>query len=148
MEYRKMGETWYIRMDKGDEIIACILDVCRREGIASATYSGIGGCQSAQIQTFIPERGTFETGAIQGMLELVSFNGNVICDEAGELHHHTHALFAFVCDGQHQVRGGHLKATTVLYTAEIELRPVAGGVIGYRLYPETGTGIWSFGESL
>ena len=146
MDYRKLGETYYLRMDKGDEIVACILDVCRREGIASATYSGIGGCQSAQIQTFIPEKGAFETGEIEGLLELVSFNGNVISDESGGLHHHTHALFAYLQDGEHRVRGGHLKATTVLYTAEIELRPVKGGVIGYRLYPETGTGIWDFGD--
>jgi hypothetical protein len=28
--------------------------------------------------------------------------------------------------------GGHLKATTVLYTAEIELRPTVGGAIGRK----------------
>ena len=30
--------------------------------------------------------------------------------------------------------------------AEIELRPVIGGVIGRRHDPETGTGFWSFGQ--
>jgi hypothetical protein len=33
-----------------------------------------------------------------------------------------------------------------LYTAEIELRPVVGGVITKRYDPETGTGFWSFPE--
>jgi predicted DNA-binding protein with PD1-like motif len=40
--------------------------------------------------------------------------------------------------------GGHLKATTVLYTAEIELRPTICGAIGRKFDPETGTGFWEF----
>ena len=142
MEYRAFGDAYYIRIDRDEEMIACILDVCRREGIASATYSGIGGCQSAEIQTFDPERGMFQTERIEGMLELVSFMGNAISDDDGELHSHTHALFAFEREGEHCVRAGHLKSSTVLYTAEIELRPVRGGVIGSQPDPETGTGFW------
>ena len=65
-------------------------------------------------------------------------------DEDGKLFHHTHALFSFKEDGQHGMAGGHLKATTVLYTAEIELRPTVGGAIGRKFDPETGTGFWHF----
>lgn len=146
MEYRKLGETYYIRMDRGDEMVACVLEVCRREGVASATYSGIGGCRSAELQTFSPERGAFDTEVLEGMLELVSFAGNVISDDAGALYPHTHALFAFVQDGCHRVRGGHLKSATVLYAGEVELRPVSGAGIGYRFDPETGTGFWRFAD--
>ena len=78
------------------------------------------------------------------MLELVSLNGNVVRDKDGQLFHHTHALFSFKKDGQHGMAGGHLKATTVLYTAEIELRPTVGGAIGRKFDPETGTGFWNF----
>jgi len=45
---------------------------------------------------------------------------------------------------QHGMAGGHLKATTVLYTVEIELRPTIGGAIGRKFDPETGTGFWDF----
>ena len=83
MDYRKIGETYYVRMDRGD-------------------------------------------------------------DDKGQLFHHTHALFSFKKDGQHGMAGGHLKATTVLYTAEIELRPTIGGSIGRKFDPETGTGFWNF----
>ena len=41
MEYRKYHDTYYIRMDKGDEIIEKIYDVCKKEHIASAVYSGM-----------------------------------------------------------------------------------------------------------
>lgn len=144
MDYRRFGDACYVRMDRDDEMIGCILDVCRKEGISSATYSGIGGCKAAEISTFDPVRGAFQTELLEGMLELVSFMGNVISDESGTLFHHTHALYAFERDGAHQMRGGHLKSSTVLYTAEIELRPVQGGSIGRRPDPETGTGFWSF----
>ena len=144
MDYRKDNQTYYVRLDKGDEIISSLLQICRKEDIASAIFSGIGGCKHAEIQTFIPESGTFETQELSGMLELISLNGNIVRDEDGSLFHHTHAMFSFKKDGVHCTAGGHIKSVTVLYTAEIELRPVIGGVIGRKKDPETNTGFWNF----
>lgn len=133
-------------MDKGDEIISGLLGICDKEGIKSATFGGIGGCSEAEIQTFIPETGSFETRVLKGMLELVSLTGNVTSDDEGNLRHHTHAVFSYKENGEHFVAGGHLKSVTVLYTAEIELRPVSGFVIKRMKDPETGTGFWKLGE--
>ena len=72
MDYRKFGDAYYVRMDRGDEIVSSILAICEREGIRSATFWGIGGCSNAEIQVFSPENGTFETERVKGMLELVS----------------------------------------------------------------------------
>ena len=144
MEYRKYGDTVYIRMDKNDEIIGHILDVCRKERISSAVFSGIGGCSQAQIQTFIPETKTFETQTINGMLELASLNGNIISDDQEELYHHTHAVFSYKEGEQHLIAAGHVKSITVLYTAEIELRQVVGETIKRKHDPVTGTGFWDF----
>lgn len=144
MEYRKYGTTYYLRMDRGDEIIGGILDVCKCEGIRSAVYSGIGGCSEAEIQTFIPEKGAFETNCVQGMLELVSLNGNVITDDEGNYYHHSHTMITYKDGEAHCVAGGHTKSLTVSYTAEIELRPVLEGLITRKFDPETGTGFWKF----
>ena len=144
MEYRKFGECYYIRMDRGDEIVSTILDVCRREGVRSATFSGIGGCSDAEIQAFDPDAGAFETERVEALLELVSLTGNVIMRSDGTLSHHAHALFAYQENGSPRILAGHLKATTVYYTAEIELRPVVDGVIGAQLNAETNTNFWSF----
>lgn len=146
MEYRRFADTCYVRIDRGEEVIASILDVCRSEGIESAVYTGIGGCSEAQIQTFVPEAGAFETRTLSGMLELVSLTGNVISGPDGSLHHHTHAAFAYKDGERHRVAAGHIRSTVVLYTAEVELRPVKGGRIDRRLDPETGTGFWNFPE--
>ena len=96
----------------------------------------------AEIQTFIPETGLFETQKIRGMLELVSLTGNIITDDGGEYFHHTHALLAYKDGSQHCIAAGHMKSIMVSYTAEIELRPVVGGEIKRKYDPETGTGFW------
>ena len=54
MDYRKNGNTYYIRFDRGDEIVSGIIDICRKEEIHSSVYSGIGGCENAEIQTCNP----------------------------------------------------------------------------------------------
>ena len=97
-----------------------------------------------EMQVFIPERGEFETEKVEGPLELVSLMGNVVSDDSNQLFHHTHALFTWPDNGEHKCISGHMKSSTVLYTAEIELRPVTGGVIRRQYDPETGTGFWKF----
>ena len=144
MEYRFFDGTAYVRMDTGEELIDTLLGFCREQKIASAVFSGIGGCSRVEIQTFIPERGTFETRVITGTLEMVTLNGNVTSIGEGEHNYHAHALLAYIEDGEHRMAGGHLKSATVLYTTEIEVRPVSGGVIRGKLDPETGTRLWSF----
>ena len=43
MDYRQMGERIYIRIDKGEEILAQVEDVCRKLHISAATFQGIAG---------------------------------------------------------------------------------------------------------
>ena len=143
MDYRRINDTYYVRIDKGEEIITELLQICGREGIQSAVFTGIGGCSHAEIQTFIPQKGAFETEILDGMLELINITGNIITDD-DQLFHHTHAVFSYKKESEHRIAAGHMKALTVLYTAEIELRPVIGGVIKRKQDPETGTGFWSF----
>ena len=143
MDYRRMNDIYYVRIDKGEEIITELLQICGREGIQSAVFTGIGGCSHAEIQTFIPQKGTFETEILDGMLELINITGNIITED-DQLFHHTHAVFSYKKESEHKIAAGHMKALTVLYTAEIELRPVIGGVIKRKHDPETGTGFWSF----
>lgn len=143
MDYRRMNDICYIRVDKGEEIIGKLLEVCKTEKIKSATFTGIGGCSRAELQTFIPEEGDFETETIEGMLELINVTGDIVSDN-GQLFHHTHAVFSYKDRAEHKMAAGHIKSITVLYTAEIELRPVSGGFISRKHDPETGTGFWSF----
>lgn len=55
MDYRRMNDICYIRVDKGEEIIGKLLEVCKTEKIKSATFTGIGGFISRKHD---PETGT------------------------------------------------------------------------------------------
>lgn len=57
-------------------------------------------------------------------------------------------VFSFKNGVRHCLAAGHMKAIIVLYTAEIELRPVTGGMIRRKSDPETDIGSWDFGSCL
>ena len=144
MDYKKFGDSIYARFDKGDEIISGILDICKKENILSATYSGIGGCGDVTVGTLIPETNEFLEHNKSGiMLEMISLDGNISCDDNDKIEHHTHAMFSYLDKNKvPQFLGGHLLSATVLYTAEIEIRPVQNGVIKRKKDEITGITVW------
>ena len=90
MECRNYNDTIYLRLDKWDEVLSSILDVCEKEKVQSCVFSGIGGCDYAKIGTFRSEQGTYNKYEMSGMLELVSLNGDIKQNEQGSLiHAHT-----------------------------------------------------------
>ena len=143
MEYRNYNNVIYLRLDKGDEVLSSILGVCKKEGVRSCVFSGIGGCDYAKIGTFVIEKGTYNSFEKEGMLELVSLNGDIKeTDQGPQIH--AHACLSFEEDGQNKFIGGHLLALRVLITAEIEIRPVLGGVIKAKPGQIQGTQVWDF----
>ena len=143
MEYRNYNNVVYLRLDKGDEVLPCILDVCAKEKIKSCVFSGIGGCDYVKLGTFRPEEGTYEHYEKSGMLELVSLNGDIKDSEDGAIIH-AHACLSYEDRGEIRLIGGHLLALRVLITAEIEIRPVIGGVIKTKPGQVQGTKVWDF----
>jgi uncharacterized protein len=116
MEYRRSGGSVAIRLDEGDRVAERIREVCAKEGILSASLSGIGGCSSAEIAHFDTEKNAYATSTFSGMLELVSLIGNVTEDGAGKPALHAHASLGFP---DFSVRGGHLVEATACPTCEI-----------------------------
>ena len=142
MEYRNYHETIYIRLDRGDEIIASLAEVCRREGINTAQVQGIGGCGRAVVGVFDPDANVYNRQEICAMLELISLDGNVTSYE-GEPYLHLHASFAYHEGGEAKVLAGHLLEATILLTGEIVLTP-ADGRITHRYDEELGIRVWDF----
>ena len=144
MDYRKFGECYYIRMDRNDEIISTILEICKKENIRSALFQGSEDVRMQKSRPLSQRQAASKNSAFSGMLELVSLNGNVVTGENNTCYHHTHAVFSYKDGERHCMAAGHMKSITVLYTAEIELHPVTGGTIRRKYDPETGTGFWDF----
>ena len=142
MDYRKIGGTIYARFDKGDEVLEGILNICKKENILSATFSGIGGCGDVTVSTYIPEKNDFIPHNKTGLLEMISINGNISANDNNEIFEHTHAMFSYLENNEVKFLGGHLTKAVVSYTAEIEIRPVQEGVIRRKQDELTGITVW------
>lgn len=143
MKYRSFGPKVYIRADKGDELIDCITRVCEEMRISSATFHGIGACGDVTVATYIEEKDDFLDHSRSGLLEMVSLDGNIVTTDDGRYASHAHAMFSYLNEEKGvSFFGGHLKAATVSYTAELVLEPVTGGELGQRKDPITGIDIW------
>ena len=143
MEYRNYNGVIYLRLDKGDEVLSSVLSVCEKEGIKSCIFSGIGGCDYAKVGAFRPEKGFYNEYEKEGMLELVSLNGDIKDSDQGSLIH-AHACLSYEDGGEVKLIGGHLLSLRVFITAEIEIRPVVGGVIKTKPGQVAGTKVWDF----
>ena len=144
MDYRKLDGKIYLRLDKGDELLATILQVCRNAGIHSATFHGIGAFGKARVATYIPEKEDFLEHEKQGMLELLSLDGNITHDRDGQIYEHAHAIFSYLDEhGEICFFGGHLKSAVVSYTAEIVIDPIPDAGIGRMTDPYTGITVWN-----
>ena len=144
MDYKKFGDKIYARFDKVEEIISKIMEICKKENILSATFSGIGGCGDVTVSTFIPEKNDFIEHNKAGLLEMVSCHGNIIADENDNIYEHTHAMFSYMDNGEVKSLGGHLKKAVILYTGEFKITPVKNGVIRRMKDPQTGIMVWKF----
>ena len=145
MEYRKDGDMILVRVDKDEEILEEILEICRIEHIYGALFSGIGACGKAVTSSYIPEKNDFTDHSAEGLLELVSLNGN-ISYENGQPVEHTHALFSYLDEtGVQKILAGHLKKAVVSYTAEIAIQ-VAESMIKKKKDTVTGIMVWKLTE--
>lgn len=123
MKYRRMKDDIYIRLDKDDNVVSSILNVCHKEKIQGGYIQGIGACDKAVLSTYISEKKEFVDHTYTGMIEMVSLMGNISIDDAEVPILHSHAIFSYLSNnGKIEVTAGHLKDAHISCTGEIVLR--------------------------
>ena len=117
MEYRRVGDDIFLRLDAGEEIHTGIRALAN-DGITSAAItSGIGRVRDIEVG-YLGANGIYQTLNHAGPMELVSTQGNLAPSSEGPFTH-IHAVFS---DDQHLVHGGHVFSATIEVVAEIHLR--------------------------
>lgn len=146
MDYRKIKDTVYIRIDKGESVIETIKKVCEEENIRSGHFQGIGACDEAVLATWIPKKADFIHHTFSGMLEMVSLMGNISTDQDGNPYSHSHAVFSYLDEQEKpKVVAGHLEEARVSYTGEIVLW-TADNTIGRMKDSMSGIDVWDFAK--
>lgn len=125
MEYRRFENTCFVRLDKGEEVLAGLLAVCRRENILLATVQGTGTIDDATLT--VRYRRTLEKKAInyRGDMEIAACTGTVTQKE-GDPWLHLHMVLANPVEKF--CSGGHLERAMVGLNAEFVLTVCPGQV--------------------
>ena len=139
MEFKKFNDTYVIRLNKGEEVISSLKELCKNEDIKLAEITGLGAANLVEIGVFNVNTKEYNTKIFEGMFEITSLVGNATRKD-GEVYLHIHINFG---DEDGIVKGGHLVRTNISATSEIILRKIDGEV-RRKLSEEIGLNLLEF----
>ncbi len=139
MDYKKYGNYYIVRIDRGEEILENLQKLAKEEAIKIGTISGIGACDRVTIGVYSVEKKKYFETTLNEDLELTSLNGN-ITTMAGEVYLHLHANFG---KANGEVVGGHLNKAYISGTSEIFIHTI-DDEIDRKKDPVTGLNILHF----
>ena len=115
MQYRKYANTYAVRIDKGEEIVEKLKELCRAENIRFAQVNAIGASDHAVLGVYDLIKKEYEKESYTGFCEITSLIGNITTVQ-DEPYIHLHATLA---DQHHNIHGGHVLEMTVGATCEM-----------------------------
>lgn len=137
MEFKKFGDKYVIRLDKGEEVVESLKKFCRDEKVNLGFIKGIGATNKAVVGLFDTDTKQYISAELKGNYEITSLLGN-ISTMNGEVYLHLHINLA---DKEHKTYGGHLNSAIISATGEILVETIEGKVdrefskdIGINLY--------------
>ena len=77
MEYRKYGKRYVIRIDRGEEVIAKLMELCEKEDIRLASIEGLGAADHVVLGLYNVEKKEFKERVFDEAMEISSINGNI-----------------------------------------------------------------------
>lgn len=133
MEYKKFGDTYFVRIDRGEEILASLAALCKKEDIRLASVEALGAVDRAVVSVYDVPSKTFFKKEFNEPMEISNLCGTATRKE-GEVYLHLHAT---LCDKNLAAHGGHANELWVSATCEMVVRAIPGEV-GRRLNEELG----------
>lgn len=139
MEYRRFQQTIVARMDKGEEILTKLQEICEKEQIRLASVSALGAVGEFTVGLFDTVKKQYQSASMTGDFEIVSLTGTVNT-MGGAYYAHIHMSAG---DREYHVFGGHLNRAVVSGTCEMVIQIINGTVD--RVYDkEVGLNVYKF----
>ena len=139
MQYRKSGNTWTVRLDLGEDIIARLKKLCEDEGIRLGRVEAIGATDRAVLGVYDLEKKEYYPEEISEFMEITSLNGNITTMDVKPYIH----LHATLADQHHVIHGGHVLEMRVGATCEMFVT-VFEGEVKRRKDEGLGINLWTF----
>lgn len=125
MEYKRFGEKLVLRIDRGEDIVTKLKELCALENISLGSVSGIGAVMETEIGIFNVDTKEYFSKKVEGLYEVSNLTGN-ISQMNGETYLHLHITIGDV--KKNEVYAGHLNRAVVGATAEIIVSVIDGQV--------------------
>ena len=140
MEYRKFGDSYVLRLDRGEEVLTALTDFCLREQVALGSVEGLGAADHAVIGLYDVGKRQYHKESFDGPMEITSLLGSISTKD-GEPYLHLHIN---LCRADMQVIGGHLNECRISATCELFVRTLAGRVERKLDEETTGLNLYHF----
>lgn len=115
MKYQFDGYNYLVRMNKGEELVECLVSLAKENKIKGAWVSAIGGGQAAELGFYHLDRKEYSWHKVNELVEILSLSGTLAWD-GDEPTLHAHAVLS---NDQGQTYGGHVKELVVGGTCEV-----------------------------
>lgn len=132
MEYRSFGDTYIIRLDRGEEILSSLTAFCKAEQIRLGSVEALGAADHAVVGLYDVAARRYHKHTFDEPMEITSLLGNISTKD-GELYLHLHIN---LCREDMSVIGGHLNECRISATCEMFVRKL-DGTVERRLDTET-----------
>lgn len=140
MEYRRFGNTIYLRLDPKEEILEEDQARLQKKRISALHRSQALEPSMISLQAYTtPVTKEYHSIQFQGAFEIVSLTGTVTRKD-GDVYLHLHIAAG---DEEGHVHGGHLNRAIISATAEIQIQ-VIDGKIGREFSQEIGLNLFKF----
>lgn len=141
MQFKKVGNTYFIRIFKDEKVTESLLSFCKENSIKLAKFSGIGAVKKIEIGCYHLKTKAYLWKTFEKDHEVTSFLGNIsVFEEELAIHAHIN-----ISDESLQVFGGHLKEAKVAVTLEI-IMDVFVRDLKRELDEEIGLNLWQFND--
>ena len=140
MDYRKFDDTYVIRMDRGEEIVAALTDFCLKEGVDLGSVQALGASDRAVVGLYDVGTREYHKRTFEEPMEITSLVGS-ISTKGGEPYLHLHIN---LCREDMSVVGGHLNECRISATCEMIVRKIKGRVERKLDEDVTGLNLYEF----
>jgi len=117
MEGYKDAGMHFLRLDRGEELVAAVTAYCDERRIRSAHVAGIGAVEDVELGYYDLEAKEYLRRRLRGIFELLSLAGN-ITQVDGKAFLHAHAVLGAQ---DFTLTGGHFFSGNIAVTGEIHL---------------------------
>ncbi len=124
MRVKRIHNKLVVRIDKGEELVASIMNVVKEYQVKLGSVIGIGATNKVTIGLYDVSKQQYHSKEYTGNFEIAPVAGNIsTMNNEPYLHLHIN-----ICDEQHHSYGGHLNSAIISATCECVIDVIDGSI--------------------